>query len=126
MSEKNTKKTELKQSTKERQLKGLIPFKKGQSGNPNGRPKGTVSVVSKIKSMLDEIPTEDNKEKKTYLELLVKTIMTKSIKDKDTQMIRDLINRVDGLPKQTLGLDTRDNGNITGINITFSSKEDDS
>lgn len=37
----NTELTEEKQRARERQLSGLKPFKPGQSGNPNGRKKGS-------------------------------------------------------------------------------------
>lgn len=29
---------------------GLIPFKKGQSGNPTGKPKGTISIATHLKA----------------------------------------------------------------------------
>ena len=73
-------------------------WKKGESGNPNGRPKGSISVVSALKRELAKVPEG---EKKTYLELLVKRIMKKGIVDGDTSMIKDIIDRVDGKAKET-------------------------
>ena len=73
-------------------------FKKGVSGNPNGRPVGSVSVVGEIKKKLLECPPDQTK---TYLELLVARYFKQTIQDGDTQLIRDLINRVDGMPKQS-------------------------
>ena len=70
-------------------------FVKGVSGNPNGRPKGSVSVVEALKRKLEEVPEGQTK---TYLELLVSRYMKNAIQDGDTQLIRDLINRVDGMP----------------------------
>jgi hypothetical protein len=40
------------EESRENQLKGLIPFKKGQSGNPAGRVKGTQSFSTLIKQFL--------------------------------------------------------------------------
>lgn len=32
----------------------LKPFKKGESGNPNGRPKGSISLETRVKRLLEE------------------------------------------------------------------------
>ena len=67
-------------------------------GNPGGgRPVGSVSIVEGIKKKLQEIEPVN---KKTYLELLLNTYFKNAIKDGDTSLIRDMINRVDGMPKQ--------------------------
>lgn len=74
-------------------------WKKGQSGNPNGRPKGTLSVVEAIRSKLKECPEGQNK---TYLELLIARYFKKAIQDGDTRLITDIIDRVDGKPTQKI------------------------
>lgn len=74
-------------------------WKKGQSGNPNGRPEGSVSIVEGIKRKLLEIEPGN---KKTYLELFLNKLFLKAIKDGNEQLMRDMINRVDGMPKQTV------------------------
>jgi len=81
-------------------------WKKGQSGNPNGRPLGSVSVVEAIKRKLMEIPEgQTNAEKRTYLDLLVARYFKQTIQDGDAQLIKDLINRVDGMPKQSINME---------------------
>jgi len=75
------------------------PFPKGVSGNPNGRPKGTISITAAIKKRLQEIPEG---QKKTYLELLLTRILSKAIKDGDTNMIKQIWAYIDGMPKQTI------------------------
>ncbi len=49
--------------TKEKQEKKKKPhrFKKGESGNPNGRPKGTISITTEIKKKLEQIPKGQKK-----------------------------------------------------------------
>lgn len=80
-------------------------WKKGQSGNPNGRPKGTVSVVSKIKSKLKKIPPG---QKHSYLTMLVERIFKKAIQDGDEQMLKLIVQYVDGMPKQSTDLNIRE------------------
>ena len=79
-------------------------FKKGQSGNPAGRPAGTVSVVAELKKKLQEIP---DGQKKTYLEIFVMKIFKKSMQDEDVTMMRDLIDRVDGKPEQSTNINLK-------------------
>ena len=74
------------------ELGRLLP---GYSGNPNGRPKGTISLTSKIKEFLDEMPSDS---KETYADLIVKRI-TKMALEGDQQMLKLVWNYLDGLPK---------------------------
>lgn len=84
----------------EKKLSNLIPFKKGDDPRRNmeGRPVGSVSIVEGIKKKLLEIEPEN---KKTYLDLFLSRYFRKAIKDGDVGLIRDMINRIDGMPKQT-------------------------
>lgn len=77
-------------------------FIKGVSGNPDGRPKGSFSLVELIKKRLQEIPEGKDK---TYAEYFIEQIMKKTVIEGDTSMMRDIINRVDGMPRQNIGLD---------------------
>lgn len=72
-------------------------FIEGQSGNPTGRPRGSISITGQIKRKLDEIPPN---EKKTYLEALILKILKKALVDEDQQMIKLIWNYVDGMPVQ--------------------------
>jgi hypothetical protein len=80
-------------------------FKPGQSGNPNGRPKGSgISITTAIKNELKKIPP--GQDKATYLDLLVKRIMKKAIQEGDQQTIKQMWNYVDGMPMQTTDITT--------------------
>lgn len=75
--------------------------KGGPSPNPNGRPKGTVSIVEAIRRrLLKEIPSGSNKEKRILLDKIVDVYFEKAIRDKDVTTLRDMIDRVDGKPLQ--------------------------
>lgn len=78
-------------------------FVKGQSGNPKGRPEGVgISITTRIKQELEKCP--EGEDKKTYLELLVKRILKKSIVDGNEQMIKSVWAYVDGLPQQNVDM----------------------
>ncbi len=77
-------------------------FKKGQSGNPKGRPPGSVSITTEIKKKLGEIP---DGQKKTYLELLINRILKLGVVDGNEQMIKAIWGYVDGMPKQPIEAD---------------------
>jgi hypothetical protein len=92
------------------------PFEKDDPRiNRNGRPKGSISVVSAIKKKLEECP--EGKEK-TYLHYLVEKIMKKAIVDDDVAMIKDIINRVDGMPQQKTDI-TTDGESLNILGITY-------
>ena len=57
------KKITDKAEKKHRREDNLKPFKKGQSGNPNGRPKGSISITTIIKRLLqnEQVSLKDGK-----------------------------------------------------------------
>lgn len=79
-------------------------WKKGQTGNPDGRPKGSPSIVAAIKRKLkDEYEgcDSDLQEKKTYLDKVVEKYFDEIIESGDKTLLRDVIDRTDGKPVQT-------------------------
>ncbi len=101
VTESKNDKTESKQS----RTRGLIKFEKGKSGNPKGRPTGSVSITLAIKRRLEEIyPGKDNKEKKTYLEMIVDSALDNAVKKGDQHAINKIWAYVDGQPKATIDI----------------------
>lgn len=77
-------------------------FKKGNPGGP-GRPKGTFSLVGMIKDKLQE---KGKGKDKTYAEYFIDQLIKKAVIDGDVAMMKDIIDRIDGKPKQALDMTT--------------------
>jgi hypothetical protein len=94
-------------------------FTKGTSGNPVGKKKGTLSLVTKLKKMLAEketvsetVTNEDGSKtkrsvKKSRADILLMNILVHAIEpnlDPDTALkyFREICDRVDGKPTQEL------------------------
>ncbi len=98
-----------------------MAWKKGQSGNPNGRPPGTVSITSAIKRKLLEVYPDvkhgDNKEKRLYLDKLVDGIFKNAIENQETRTQKDIWSYIDGQPKATvdIGVDKSSLEDLTGF-----------
>ncbi len=87
------------QNKPERDEKGrLLP---GNTANPAGRPRGSISITEKIRQKLLEVPEG---QRKPYLDILVSKILKKAILDGDFMMIKQVWNYVDGMPK--IGIDS--------------------
>lgn len=77
-------------------------FAKGNPGGP-GRPKGSYSLVEAIRRKLEEIPEGKDK---TYGEYFIEQVMKKTVIEGDVPMMRDILNRVDGMPQQKVDMTT--------------------
>jgi len=63
-------------------------FKKGQSGNPAGRPPGSVSIMGRIKKIFEEDPER--------FEQYVKDVLA------DPMLRKEVVQQIDGKPVQPL------------------------
>lgn len=91
----------------ERDEKGrILP---GNTGNPKGRPKGSLSFITRIKKILEEEPDKFEEICRYYIN--------------DKRMRDLLIKMVDGMPKQSIdhGLDD----NVDEIEITIRKNKDE-
>lgn len=68
-------------------------FKPGQSGNPGGRPKGSVSLTTLLRRALAEKSTP--KGKKTVAEMIVDALL-ESARAGDQRAIQYVFDRIDG------------------------------
>lgn len=71
--------------------------------NLAGRPKGSVSIVEGIRQKLEDI---DPKSKKKWLDLFLETLFQKAVREGNEQLMKDMINRIDGMPKQSNDITT--------------------
>jgi len=94
-------------------------------GNPGGgRPVGSVSIVEGIKRKLLEVEPAN---KKTYLELFLSKLFLKAIKEGNEQLMKDMINRIDGMPQQRTDITSGDKPIpiLNAIHSNHSSQEAD-
>lgn len=108
------------------------PFKKGQSGNPNGRPRKFVTTLKEIgykrseindtiQAMMamdkDELTDVFKNPKATILEMTVASAMKKSIEKGSLYSIETLLSRVFGMPKQEVEQTIIERPIFTGIDL---------
>jgi hypothetical protein len=94
-----------------------MPFKKGDPNiNRSGRPMG-FSIVAHLKEKLQEIPEG---QKETYATLITKKYLHKALVEGDAKILRDLINRVDGLPSQIIDMTSQ--GEKIGVTVYLPKK----
>ena len=82
----------------------LKPFKPGQCGNPNGRPKGRRSLSTILREMLSEeieIDVNGKKTKKELQDVIVNNLIQNAVKG-DLRAIEQIFNRTEGTPIATV------------------------
>lgn len=90
----------IKKHTKKQLPAGMKPWKPGQSGNPNGRPKKGTAIADCMREYLaGTIDTEGGKI--TRQQALVKAIFAKAMKGGDAAQ-RLMLQYIDGMPKQQI------------------------
>ena len=78
-------------------IDNLKPFKKGQSGNPKGRPKRAKCIPD----ILRKITAEEDKSGVTKLNLILNNVVNEAIKG-DTWSIQFIADRMEGKPAQVI------------------------
>ena len=120
-------------------LANLKPYKKGQTGNKNGRPKKYVLTLQKEGYKLSEIndtiqalmtmSVEElrdiwENEKSNVLEKMVAGAIRKSLEKGNLESMETLLNRVYGKPKEKIEQDVKITNNI--IKLKFGNGETES
>ena len=100
----------------------LTPFPKGVSGNPAGKPKGTEHSKTRLKRILDLVqkrknPITGEEENFTVLELMDMQMIAKALKG-DQRAYQEVMDRLEGKPKQSTELEVSG-----GVNITWEEKK---
>ena len=87
-----------------------MPWKQGQSGNPQGRPKTKKTVAAEIEKLLKRRVDKDGK--KITRRQAIAEIVTKMALDGDIQALKLLMNYNDGMPIQKTEISGPDQGAI--------------
>ena len=95
-------------------------FKKGQSGNPAGKPKGVEHSKTRLLRLLQLVtkvrnPVTGEDEEFTIAEQLDMKIIAKAMKS-DLRAYQEILDRLEGKPKQTTDITADIKGNVQ-INI---------
>ena len=92
------------------------PFKKGESGNPKGKPLGALSFKTKWFKFVDKV-AKSKKISSEEVEEQLLAIAYKSAKNGDYRFWQDIFDRVYGKPIQTTELSGKDGADINVKNI---------
>ena len=88
----------------------LIPYKKGQSRNPNGRPKGSKNrstIVKEILNLMVQVKDDDGNDKWQSNEyLIVQAMVNKAIEKGDVAAFNALYDNLYGKLKDTVDMNT--------------------
>lgn len=76
-------------------------WKKGQSGNPSGRPKREWTWSGLLEQVANEIETNTGKQ---FKELVTKRLFIAAVNG-DVHAMKEIFNRMEGLPRQGVDLD---------------------
>ena len=93
----------------------LIPFKKGESGNPNGRPKGRLNrstIAKKWLEVLSQEEIEDGVVKWLSNEEAITLALIQKARKGDVNAYKALMDSAYGTAKDTLDLNSTENKSI--------------
>lgn len=89
-------------------IDNLTPFKPGQSGNPKGKPKGTTSIVTELRRLMEKrMPVNDpitGRPVRIKIKQLVAMSLIKSALNGKPEAAGQIIDRLEGKVAQTMNL----------------------
>lgn len=83
-------------------------FKPGVSGNPAGKPPGSISIIAKIKKKFEEEPE--------FFDTYIAECLA------DPKLRAEIIRQIDGAPKQSVDLEAK--GSFTVEVVSYKENED--
>lgn len=86
-----------------------MTWEKGQSGNPNGRPRRGECMTDVLREELSAIGVDAVEKKRALIKKLIAMA-----ENGDVTAMKYIIDRIDGKPRETHSIDTED-----GIEIVF-------
>ena len=86
----------------DKKKQNLKPFKKGESGNPNGRPKGQRNYATIYREALKKIAEANDKTPEEIEEMMHQVGLNKALKG-DYAFYRDINDRLHGKAPQPIG-----------------------
>ena len=95
-------------------------FQPGESGNPNGRPKGALNFATKFNAAIEKL-AESNDISGEELELQILQMGIKKAREGDYSFYRDTFDRVYGKAQQSV--DHTTNGNDLVLGLTQEQKD---
>ena len=95
----NTEKQQREEPKKDKRLENLVPFEKGQSGNPAGRPRGSKNKITILREMLEASDLQADDPLRYYTQKYIDIIESTTIRPElKVQALENLFNRVMGKP----------------------------
>ena len=95
-------------------------MKKGETLNPHGRPKGSRSLATILREMLEtdiDVVVEGKKERKQMQEVIIRKLLKKA-SEGDIRAITEIFDRVEGKAKQHTDI-TTDGEPINTIKVIY-------
>ena len=97
-------------------------FKPNNNANPEGRPKGSFSILTILKKKLQECPSGEDK--RTYAERIVEKLLEDAEKKGDTQMRKIIFNYIEGMPAQAMDVTSKGEKLFIQISKEIADKND--
>lgn len=106
----------------ERRLANLKPFEKGKSGNPNGRPAGSLNYATKMRQAIEALAKAKDMTPEELEEMIYRTGLRKALSG-DYNFYRDFMDRGHGKPVQPTDITSQ--GQIMQGVVVLPAKEQD-